>query len=28
MAGWQGDWGFEPHISGMVENSMPPCECA
>lgn len=26
MAAWQGDWGFEPHVLDMVENSMPPCK--
>ncbi|PYH39505.1 putative homeobox and C2H2 transcription factor [Aspergillus neoniger CBS 115656] len=24
MAQWQGDWGFEPFIQGLVENAMPP----
>lgn len=24
MTEWKGDWGFEPHIQKMVENSMPP----
>ncbi|KAF5011277.1 hypothetical protein FDECE_2577 [Fusarium decemcellulare] len=24
MAGWKGDWGFEPQILGMVENAIPP----
>jgi hypothetical protein len=26
MADWKGDWGFEPHILELVENSIPPCE--
>jgi hypothetical protein len=25
MAAWHGDWGFEPDVLDMVENSMPPC---
>ncbi|KAF5001237.1 hypothetical protein FGRMN_1180 [Fusarium graminum] len=24
MADWKGDWGFEPHILELVENSIPP----
>ncbi|EAW07276.1 putative homeobox and C2H2 transcription factor [Aspergillus clavatus NRRL 1] len=24
MAQWQGDWGFEPFVQGLVENAMPP----
>ncbi|OKL62846.1 hypothetical protein UA08_01816 [Talaromyces atroroseus] len=24
MANWSGGWGFEPHISRLIENSMPP----
>ncbi|KAF5022966.1 hypothetical protein F66182_4978 [Fusarium sp. NRRL 66182] len=24
MADWKGDWGFEPHIVELVENSIPP----
>ena len=24
MAGWQGGWGFEPHVEKLVENSIPP----
>ncbi|KAJ3454589.1 hypothetical protein MRS44_013189 [Fusarium solani] len=24
MADWKGDWGFEPHVLEMVENSVPP----
>ncbi|KAL1953608.1 hypothetical protein VTO42DRAFT_2555 [Malbranchea cinnamomea] len=24
MTEWKGDWGFEPHIQEMVENSIPP----
>ncbi|KAK2768292.1 hypothetical protein FQN54_000145 [Arachnomyces sp. PD_36] len=24
MSQWKGDWGFEPHIQKLVENSMPP----
>jgi hypothetical protein len=26
MADWKGDWGFEPHILELVENSIPPCK--
>ena len=26
MADWQGDWGFEPQVLEMVENSIPPCK--
>lgn len=26
MADWEGDWGFEPHVLEMVENSIAPCE--
>lgn len=25
MAEWKGDWGFEPDVLQMVENSIPPC---
>ncbi|KAH1663880.1 hypothetical protein KXX15_009221 [Aspergillus fumigatus] len=24
MTQWQGDWGFEPFVQGLVENAMPP----
>jgi hypothetical protein len=24
MSQWEGDWGFEPYVSRLVENSMPP----
>ena len=24
MSHWQGDWGFEPFVLGLVENAMPP----
>lgn len=24
MAGWVGGWGFEPHISRLIENGIPP----
>lgn len=27
MADWTGDWGFEPHILDLCENSIPPCTC-
>ena len=26
MADWKGEWGFEPHILELVENSLPPCK--
>lgn len=26
MAEWLGDWGFEPHVLEMVENSIHPCK--
>jgi hypothetical protein len=26
MADWEGDWGFDDHVSEIVENAMPPCE--
>lgn len=27
MLDWKGDWGFDPKVSSMVENSIPPCKC-
>ncbi|KAK8042477.1 hypothetical protein PG994_012960 [Apiospora phragmitis] len=26
MADWKGDWGFEPPVMNLVENSIPPCK--
>jgi hypothetical protein len=26
MADWRGDWGFEPHVAGMVDSGIPPCK--
>lgn len=26
MADWKGDWGFDPQVTDMVENGIPPCK--